>query len=96
MILANYFSGVMGFVLADLMPDNPLRLGTDTFAESWLTLILTILAYLVAAVVLEWPFCYWLLRFHDRYIRAASLACVTAQAASYLVLIIFFGLASIS
>ena len=92
MILANCFSGVMGFVLADLMPENPLRFGTYAFVESWLTLILAILAYFVAAVVLEWPFCYWLLRFHDRHMRAASLACITAQAGSYLVLIVFFNM----
>ena len=95
MILANCFSGAMGFVCEHyigIMPENPLRLGTDASAGSWLTLIVAFLAYFVAAVVLEWPFCYWLVRFHDCRMRAASFVCVTAQAGSYLALIPVFSL----
>jgi hypothetical protein len=93
MILANCFSGAMGYVFVDFidfMPANPLLFSTDTLNVSWSKWILLLLIYFAAAIVLEWPFCYWLVRFHNRRYRTASLACLLAQTASYVILIVFY------
>ena len=90
MILANCFSGFVGYFFSEYsgtMPTNPLRFDTDELTDSWFRFTYQILGYYVAAVVLEWPFCYWLIRFHDSRFRIASIACLAAQASSYTLLI---------
>ncbi|MBX7245632.1 MAG: hypothetical protein K1X53_09030 [Candidatus Sumerlaeaceae bacterium] len=87
LILANYVSGISGFILANLSAfwandGNPLsHLGAKVALAFLVTYITTL--------ILEWPFCYWMASKPDRA-RKATIINFTAQSCSYLLIVLPF------
>jgi hypothetical protein len=93
MILANYFSSFAGLYILGRLG---FYYGT---APDWVTIynartITWLLwpASFAITVVLEWPFCLWILSKRQHRLRASWKASLIAQTASYTILVLWFGL----
>ena len=94
MILANYFSCWLGMFLFDFLArrfDGIQFGGNPLYAGLWLTLAGAAASYLLT-IVLEWPFCRWVLSKAVVVVRRPSAlrASITVQTASYLLLALFY------
>ena len=88
MIAANYTSFIMGLFLIDLLqPRIQAFFGNvpPIFIVRRMLMVLAI-ALFTATIVIEWPFCWWLLRKGRRPLVRSLVASLVAQTASYAIL----------
>ena len=93
MVLANYVSAIPGKLMARLAVGMLHAVGSDATSlyDFWGVLqealaILFALSF-AATLVLEWPFCFWVLKNSARRLTKSIGACLLAQTASYAVLV---------
>lgn len=90
MIVANCFSTLMGYVFTDfleILPENPLSINAEQF-KSTIAKIIAFIAYYIAAISLEYPFCFWIFRLYNQSCQKAIIASAAAQTTSYTIIII--------
>jgi hypothetical protein len=89
MVVANYFSMLVGIFLIGLVASRfeASIMGEEGFYRAVWALWLMGIGSWVLSVILEWPFCVWILREKPNRARKAILASLIAQTASYAVLV---------
>jgi hypothetical protein len=92
MILANYFSawaGSMG-IISQLSWLQKIVLAQTPLYNAAKFIVVIIILVFVLTVLLEWPFCYWILRQKPHRIRNSFLASLLVQTISYVILLWFY------
>ena len=88
MLLANYFSAFTGIFIVKWLRNSvsPLILGqTPLYRISSTLWILSGITFLLT-IILEWPFCYWILRDKEKRLKKSFSASLIAQVVSYALL----------
>lgn len=97
MILANYTSAWLAFILLGSFGEQPIRWFLDDeplyLLPSLIRLLITVT--FVETVLVEWPFCLWAMRPGPHRFAKSAGACLLVQAASYAVLIPFYRSSSV-
>ena len=96
MIPANYFScWISCAILA--ASGHGIRgdiMGVTPYAHMWLMVGLLFFGVYLLSLILEWPFCFWILAGQTKRLKRSWLASLAAQTSSCLILIPFFNFAS--
>lgn len=92
LVAANYLSAWVGaYVIGRGV--HPLLAGV-TIHDAFLAIGLGVAGFFLATVMLEWPLVHMLVRRRVRALRRSLFACAAAQAATYLLLILWYGASS--
>jgi hypothetical protein len=92
MVLANYFSFILGewYLLQGLRIFSGAVLGSEPLYNAHRFIWLSVLVAFVLTILLEWPFCFWILRKKSKSFRKSIAATVLVQTLSYAVLLVFY------
>lgn len=92
MVLANYASMIAGMlaVIYVLAPMGGRWMGPAPLYAAPRVLLLLLALSFVLTVILEWPFCFWMLSGRKQRLRKSLIASLAAQIASYALLVPFY------
>lgn len=88
---ANFFSALAGALLFIIVTENQLLFPVYRMTQPAIRILFS---YLLT-VILEWPFCYWAFSNKEKRIKRSFLASLSAQTASYTLIIFFYLLLNI-